>query len=97
VRCGPRAEDHVETRLPVGPPAGGRQLDGALGVSFALVTLSVLMAGPVRAAGEPSPTRLLRRHSATFSREQIEQLVAPIALYPDGLSVQLLMLCPPRI
>src|SRR5262245_12683639 len=44
-------------------------------------------------AAKPAPIAASapRGASATFSREQIEQLVAPIALYPDSLLSQVLM------
>ena len=59
---------------------------------FALVTLSTLVARPVWAAGEVKPEETAAaEQGAKFSSAQIEQLVAPIALYPDGLAVQVLM------
>ncbi|TMA40914.1 MAG: DUF3300 domain-containing protein, partial [Deltaproteobacteria bacterium] len=59
---------------------------------FALVTLSTLVARPVWAAGEVKPEETAAaEQSPKFSSAQIEQLVAPIALYPDGLAVQVLM------
>src|SRR5262249_10353689 len=43
-------------------------------------------------AEEASPGEVpAAAQSAQFSAAQIEQLVAPIALYPDGLAVQILM------
>jgi len=39
----------------------------------------------------PKPAASSQQASASFSKEQIEQLVAPIALYPDALVAQILM------
>ena len=59
---------------------------------MALVTLSLLMARPVRAADEAKPDEIPpAAQTAKFSPAQIEQLVVPIALYPDGLAVQVLI------
>src|SRR5437773_6303160 len=73
----------------------GRSEAGAGGYRmwwFALVTLSTLVARPVWAAGEVKPEETAAaEQGAKFSSAQIEQLVAPIALYPDGLAVQVLM------
>src|SRR5438132_13525246 len=69
-------------------------------LSLALVTLSLLMARPVRAADEAKPEEIpAAAQTAKFSPAQIEQLVAPIALYPDGLAGQVLLAAtyPPEI
>src|SRR5580765_5658108 len=62
---------------------------------FLLVTLAALGAAPTRAADEappPAPASTATPAPAeTLPAAQIEQLVAPIALYPDGLTVQVLM------
>src|SRR2546430_1735074 len=77
-------------------PAGPSHREAASGrrraLSLALVTLSLLMARPVRAADEAKPEEIpAAAQTAKFSPAQIEQLVAPIALYPDGLAVQVLI------
>jgi len=46
-----------------------------------LFTCALLMPGPATGAEDPPP----------FKPEEIEQLVAPIALYPDSLVAQILM------
>jgi len=46
-----------------------------------------LEVSPQLLSGQPQPGA----SDATFSKEQIEQLVAPIALYPDALVAQVLM------
>jgi uncharacterized protein DUF3300 len=65
---------------------------------FLLVGLAALSAGPTRAADEaPPPAAAAPAPAAaaapaeTFSSAQLDQLVAPIALYPDALTVQVLM------
>jgi hypothetical protein len=73
---------------------GGGTPSGRRGVAFALVVLTVLMADAAGAAGEPVPAAAptpAAEGAARFSAAQIEQLVAPIALYPDALTVQVLM------
>src|SRR5437016_3337551 len=74
-------------------PGGGEAGSGGYRMWwFALVTLSTLVARPVWAAGEVKPEETAAaEQSPKFSSAQIEQLVAPIALYPDGLAVQVLM------
>src|SRR5437016_5487857 len=74
-------------------PGGGEAGSGGYRMWwFALVTLSTLVARPVWAAGEVKPEgTAAAEQSPKFSSAQIEQLVAPIALYPDGLAVQVLM------
>lgn len=54
-------------------------------LSFALVFGPPMHA--VAAAGDPAPPPAQK----TFKKEEIEQLVAPIALYPDALLAQVLM------
>ena len=72
---------------------------GRLSRSFVIVVaLALLHAGAAgqtapAAAAKPPPIAASapRGSSATFSNEQLEQLVAPIALYPDSLLSQVLM------
>ncbi|WP_410499456.1 DUF3300 domain-containing protein [Chitinibacter sp. S2-10] len=56
----------------------------SLFISAALAALPLVLVSPVVSAAETAP-------SATFSQQEIEQLVAPIALYPDSLLAQVLM------
>ena len=58
-------------------------------IAVALSLLHVWAAGQT-AAPPPAPAASAPG-SATFSKEQLEQLVAPIALYPDSLLSQVLM------
>jgi len=46
---------------------------------------------PAAAPAPPVPPPAAVEPRAKFSNAQLEQLVAPIALYPDGLTVQILM------
>jgi hypothetical protein len=48
-------------------------------------------AGPADARGATQGADGKEKGGATFTNEQIEQMVAPIALYPDGLLVQIMM------
>ena len=48
-------------------------------------------AAPQTATATPQPPAAAPAASDTFSSEQLEQLVAPIALYPDPLLTQILM------
>ena len=43
------------------------------------------------AAAVALPLRAFAQEPAPFKKEEIEQLVAPIALYPDSLVAQILM------
>jgi uncharacterized protein DUF3300 len=68
-----------------------------------VVALSVMIAGtawavgeaapptPAPAAAQPPPSASVATEPARFSSAQLEQLVAPIALYPDPITVQVLM------
>jgi hypothetical protein len=58
-----------------------------------LVLMSNFATAPVRAqdATAPAQTQSQSQNQASFSQAQIEQLVAPIALYPDSLLTQILM------
>jgi len=70
----------------------GSRCAGAFGLSLASVTLAVMVAHPAWATGEAPPDAVpAAAQSTKFSPAQIEQLVAPIALYPDGLTVQILI------
>jgi hypothetical protein len=61
-------------------------------LSLVLVTLAALIARLACAAEQAKPDATpTAAQSAKFSPAQIEQLVAPIALYPDGLAVQVLI------
>jgi len=75
------------------PALGRRQL---VRVAIVLTLLPALATGqtqPAPPAANPAPIGAPgpRASSATFSKEQLEQLAAPIALYPDSLLSQVLM------
>ena len=71
------------------------RLSRSFPVVVALALLHAWAAGQTApaAAAKPPPIAASapRSASATFSKEQLEQLVAPIALYPDSLLSQVLM------
>src|SRR5213595_2358736 len=74
------------------PIEGRSRSAGAFGASFALFALAVMIAHPARAAGEAAPGAIPEgAESAKLSSAQLEELVAPISLYPDALAVQVLM------
>jgi hypothetical protein len=50
-----------------------------------------LQASPDLVSTQQKPAAAAQQGGAAFSKEQIEQLVAPIALYPDALVAQILM------
>src|ERR1700744_13849 len=56
-----------------------------------LVLVSSFATAPVRAQDVSAQTQSQTQNQASFSQAQIEQLVAPIALYPDSLLSQILM------
>ena len=68
-------------------------------------TLPFLLASPPVFAQQPAPptraeaTAALKPASAAFTRQQLDQMLAPIALYPDQLLTALLMAAtfPPQI
>ena len=68
-------------------------------------TLPFLLASPPIFAQQPAPptraeaTAALRPASSAFTRQQLDQMLAPIALYPDQLLTALLMAAtfPPQI
>ncbi len=53
-------------------------------IALASALLASLLAASVATAQAPAP-------AGTFTNEQLEQLVAPVALYPDSLLMQVLM------
>src|SRR5262245_50929630 len=59
-------------------------------ILFAVVALTAVRASAAEPAAA-TPATAPAAESAKFSPAQLEQLVAPIALYPDGLAVQILM------
>jgi len=60
--------------------------------TLAVVTLALLIGSPGWGAGEAKPDEVPAAAQDTkFSSAQLAQLVAPIALYPEGLAVQILM------
>src|SRR2546429_9566995 len=73
------------------PIEGRSRSAGAFGASFALFALAVMIAHPARAAGEAAPGAIPEgAESAKLSSAQLEELGAPISLYPDALAVQVL-------
>ena len=62
---------------------------------FCRIALLMAMALPLAHAqttpAPAAPPPAAQAPSATFSKEQLEQLTAPIALYPDSLLSQILM------
>jgi hypothetical protein len=90
--CGDAAIGSISDPDTKGCPMRDRRL-GAI-----MRTVSFLLAVPGLALGQPvqSPTRAeaaaaLNPAPAAFSRAQIDQMLAPIALYPDELLLELLM------
>ncbi|HEX6136898.1 MAG TPA: DUF3300 domain-containing protein [Casimicrobiaceae bacterium] len=55
--------------------------------TFVLALLALCMPWAVPAAGQPGPPP----EASRFSQEELDQLLAPIALYPDQLLAQVLM------
>ncbi|HSB24644.1 MAG TPA: DUF3300 domain-containing protein, partial [Burkholderiaceae bacterium] len=70
-----------------------RAWNRGLGLSFLAITLGLPHGQAPAQTAKPPPIAASapRSASATFSKEQLEQLVAPIALYPDSLLSQVLM------
>ncbi len=60
-------------------------------VAFAAAGFSVAQTTPAPAASPPPGAAPAQAGAKTFSQEQLDQLLAPIALYPDGLLAQVLM------
>ena len=58
---------------------------------LASLVLSMLLAGSAGAATDAVPDEAAAATAPKFSTAQLEELVAPIALYPDALTVQVLM------
>jgi hypothetical protein len=56
-----------------------------------LVLVSNFATAPARAQNTAVPAQIQSQNQASFSQAQIQQLVAPIALYPDSLLTQILM------
>ena len=56
-----------------------------------LMLVSSVAAAPARAQDAIAQAQIQSQDQASFSQAQIEQLVAPIALYPDPLLTQILM------
>ena len=80
--------------------AGSRIVAGATLIAFALSGIPASAQAPAPAT--PAPNGATQQaapqgapqqqgESATFSKEELEQLVAPVALYPDELFAQVLM------
>jgi len=63
------------------------QMSNRTGLALALVAA---LAGPAVLALTPTPASAYSQSERYFDRRQIEQLVAPVALYPDPLLAQML-------
>ncbi len=53
--------------------------------------LSLILSHPVQAATEPAPQKQSSQNASKPSKQELDQLTAQIALYPDALLAQLLM------
>ena len=68
-----------------------------VGGSLVAIVLSLSLASPSGAQTPPSPAPAQSASAApasgtkTFSQQELDQLLAPIALYPDALLAQVLM------
>jgi len=51
----------------------------------------VAVAAPPANTAKPAPASSTQQADASFSREQLDQMLAPVALYPDTLLAQVLM------
>jgi len=60
-------------------------------LALTLLPFAAAAQAPSAAPAAPVPAAAAGATTAAFSREQLEQLVAPIALYPDSLLSQVLM------
>ena len=70
------------------PERGKRAVRSVIGIVLGLL---VLAAAPVRESASQAPSRSATVTAApVFKMEEIDQLMAPIALYPDDLLVQIL-------
>ena len=62
------------------------------GAVFAIVAITTSLSWPALAADDPAAgTEAAAPREQTFSQGELDALVAPIALYPDGLVAQVLM------
>jgi len=60
-------------------------------VAFAVAGYATAQTTPAPAASPPAGAAQAQPGAKAFSQEQLDQLLAPIALYPDGLLAQVLM------
>jgi len=63
-------------------------------VTMLCVALALPLQAQVPPTPPPSPAPAPSSGAKTFSQEELEQLLAPIALYPDALLAQVLMASP---
>lgn len=61
------------------------------GVSGLACLLALVVAVPGPVSGQPAPAAAAQPGAPVFKPEELDQLVAPIALYPDPLLAQVLM------
>src|SRR5262249_5997254 len=74
------------------PSAGSRRIP--MNTCFKLIALVPVVLGlavPVRAQEPIAPTAQAPTPPKTFTNDRMEQMAAPIALYPDALVAQILM------
>ena len=64
-------------------------MPGLLRVLFGVVALAAVAPGPIYAQGTPAAAPSAQAALA-YSQAQLDQLLAPIALYPDALAAQIL-------
>ncbi|MGH7085376.1 MAG: DUF3300 domain-containing protein, partial [Acetobacteraceae bacterium] len=62
-----------------------------IAILAAVATASALSAIPYRALAQVPPAPQLENEPAAFNTEQLDAMLAPIALYPDSLLTQVLM------
>jgi hypothetical protein len=65
----------------------------ALGVALAAGAVAAPLAARAQAQDAAAPAAAAGEDEPAFTREQLEQMLAPIALYPDDLLSQILMAC----
>jgi hypothetical protein len=56
-----------------------------------MLCLALVMPAPAQVPPPPAPAATLSADAKAFSQQELDQLVAPVALYPDALLAQVLM------
>ena len=62
-----------------------------IGASLAVAAVAALVSWPALAAGKAAGTETTAPQQQPLSEDELDALVAPIALYPDALLAQVLM------